>query len=136
MIFHLWNSIDKVSARARYDRPKAFRLPVVANMDESDTVTYQPSNYPGVYHGLSVSSIKQARRKSFKPAGGGEDSREDSIESLVASQKSQRIPPVIIDKSVASIETTPGISYKLFLPNTSSVTVSPGLKGQFFHNYF
>ena len=31
----IWDSKDKVSARARFDRPKAFRLPIEENADNA-----------------------------------------------------------------------------------------------------
>lgn len=38
-VLKVWDSKDKVSARARFDRPKAFRLPPTKTVDEIDLDT-------------------------------------------------------------------------------------------------
>lgn len=111
----LWNTVDKVSARVRYDRPKAFRLPVSA--EKSESTTTHLSHLPGVYHGLSSTSIKQARRKSVRPSGCMENHGDDSFECLVSPQKSQKV----LDHEQGNT-----FAKELTLIDSS---LSPGLKG-------
>ena len=56
----LWNTSDRLSPRARFDRPKAFRLPVPANklgdineLHDSQGLIgggHKPNNMPNVFH--------------------------------------------------------------------------------------
>lgn len=128
---HLWNSPDKVSARARYDRPKAFRLPL-SKRDPKDN-----KHFPGVYHDLSTTSVKFARRRSRRLSEVMDfDGIEDSMEYLV-SQKSQMIPPIIEeihfeDKNYPSSNIIPSqtqIATQSQSTTITSTSLTPGLKG-------
>lgn len=99
----LWNNHDKLSARAKYDRPKAFRLPAPKKHDhdqseDSEGLTNgssRPQRLPGVYHTLCPTS-RQARRKSRRTSELIEsiDSGEDIVEHFGSPPKSLKIPTI------------------------------------------
>lgn len=150
----LWNSHEKLSARAKYDRPKAFRLPAPKKHDhdqseDSEGLTSgssRPHRLPGVYHTLCPMS-KQARRKSRRPSELIEsiDSGEDIVEHLSSPPKSLKIPtiteepetpgdkvvhelnssaPEALLSNVHMKETIPILPLPRVLPSTSSMTCS------------
>ena len=69
----LWNSVDKLSARARYDRPKAFRLPAMKTkgsnqlLEESAGLTSRgerPEKLPVLYQDKILNSRRRKRKGS------------------------------------------------------------------------
>ena len=57
----VWDTKDKVSAKARFDRPKAFRLPAMRAADEVDLdiirELLQQEGKINVHLGMSLSSV-------------------------------------------------------------------------------
>jgi hypothetical protein len=102
----VWNTKDRLSSRAKYDRPKAFRLPVPKSADSgnaedaTNSGSRRPSHMPGVHHDLSLN--KRSRRKirkrtsdtveSIESEG---ESQESLHESLISPRKSLKIPDQI-----------------------------------------
>lgn len=132
LTFQLWNSKEKVSARAKYDRPKAFRLPVP---DDINTPC-RPAHLPGVYHNLSQQTRRRINRKRSEVI----ESEGESYESLVSPQKSLKIPPSIKEddhvlQQPSSADPTPQASDESLKPpnilesQTFFLSSSPGLKG-------
>lgn len=75
LTIRLWNTSDKLAPRARFDRPKAFRLPVPTkhgNAEESQDSDgligggARPSHLPNVLH--DAIPIKRSRRASRRPS--------------------------------------------------------------------
>ena len=66
----LWLCPSKMTARARYDRPKAFRLPIFSDPDLAKSALgelgRQPSRFPDVSHDQKVRNYKgrSTRRQS------------------------------------------------------------------------
>ena len=130
----LWNSPDKVSARARYDRPKAFRLPM-SKRDPKDNKLH----FPGVYHDLSTTSVKIARHRSRRLSEQIDlEGIDDSMECL-ASQKSQTMPSIIeeihFEEKNDPISNT-HVNFSQTQVNASSqstltsASLTPGLRGK------
>lgn len=128
----LWNSPDKVSARARYDRPKAFRLPL-SKRDPKDNKLH----FPGVYHDLSTTSVKIARHRSRRLSEQIDlEGMDDSMEYL-ASQKSQTMPSIIeeihFEEKNDPISNTQFSQTQINGPSQSTMTsasLTPGLRGK------
>lgn len=150
----LWNNHNKLSARAKYDRPKAFRLPAPKKHDhdqseDSEGLTSsnsRPQRLPGVYHTLCPTS-RQARRNSRRPSELIEsiDSGEDIVEHFGSPPKSLKIPtiteevetlgdkvvlelnssaPEVLLSNVHMKETIPVLPLPQVLPSISSMTCS------------
>lgn len=70
----LWTLPSKISARARYDRPKAFRLPSLSleNLENPGAMELrkQPARYPDVSHDHHVRNMKGRSRKQTKQSWG------------------------------------------------------------------
>ena len=71
----VWNSVNKLSPRARFDRPKAFRLPapkkVVEGVESQDSEglfsgRQRPAHLPTVFH--DAIPTKRSRRNSRRPS--------------------------------------------------------------------
>lgn len=55
----LWTATNKLSARARYDQPKAFRLPCLSEEDlGAAELGKRPSKFPDVSHDQQVRNAK------------------------------------------------------------------------------
>ena len=86
----LWNSVDKLSARARYDRPKAFRLPAMKTkgsnqlLGESAGLTSRgerPEKLPVLYQDKALNSRRRKRKGSTMKTS-ETDSSDVPIESM------------------------------------------------------
>ena len=127
----LWNRKEKISARAKYDRPKAFRLPVLYSSDDKINTPRRPLQLPGVYHFITQQSSRRNRRYSSEAI-----EYEESNESVISPQKSLDIPP-LIDEQESSMNASElhekVVSVKsvgvLDPPTTFFFSPNPGLKG-------
>lgn len=113
----VWNTKTKLSARARYDRPKAFRLPAPTSRqtqlptdsddaDGSRPLVRRPSKLPVVSHD---------RVRAYK---GGRQTNQTSTTSIQANQSSQSVDS---DVSMGDL----GQSLSQTLPRESNLGASP-----------
>ena len=63
LVIRMWTSSGKLSTRARYDRPKAFRLPSLSDPDLVEMggaleLSKKPSQFPNVSHEQQVRNSK------------------------------------------------------------------------------
>ena len=81
----VWNTLDKLSPRAKYDRPKAFRLPALKKHSDDQTEdsneltsdTQRPDRYAAVNHDIIPTKRSRRGSRRFSQAieclEGGED---------------------------------------------------------------
>ena len=81
----VWNTFDKLSPRAKYDRPKAFRLPALKKHSDDQTEdsneltsdTQRPDRYAAVNHDIIPTKRSRRGSRRFSQAieclEGGED---------------------------------------------------------------
>lgn len=66
----LWPSVNKVSARACYDRPKAFRLPAQTEEDmDSREMSMHPAKFPEVSHNQKIRNSRGQSTRDKKTLG-------------------------------------------------------------------
>lgn len=96
----LWNNVDKLSPRARFDRPKAFRLPaphkpeVVDESQDSEGMYpngHRPTHLPNVHHD-AIQKKRSRRRRSSQVL--------ESLNDLSPRKAEQDIPMGTSDDSV------------------------------------
>ena len=71
----MWFCPSKLTARARYDRPKAFRLPVYSNPELEgsvmDELIKRPSRFPEVSHDQHVRNSRGRSTRAMKRQSAG-----------------------------------------------------------------
>lgn len=141
----IWNSLDKLSARARYDRPKAFRLPVQKGKgndqpsEEGEGLTSlseRPEKLPVIYQDKNINS-RRRRRKGSNYKASETDSSDVPIESIeclspvpmttVQTTTIAKQPAGIPQSQVLSTsDQTPSVNLKLLDHSHSvQITLSP-----------
>ena len=60
----LWNSKEKLAPRARFDRPKAFRLPVPPARDTDEQPERRPDKFPLVKQQMEPAESEGKRRRN------------------------------------------------------------------------
>ena len=86
----VWLCPSKLTARARYDRPKAFRLPVYSNSDMEgsvmDELLKRPSRFPEVSHDQHVRNSRGRSTRTIKrqSAGYGAVPVDSSLQSILS----------------------------------------------------
>ena len=143
----LWNSVDKLSARARYDRPKAFRLPAMKTKGSEQpleecvgltSLDERPEKFPVLYQDKNLNCRRRKRKGSTMKASetDSSDVPMESTECLtsmpavsaetakqpVASTGSQTLS--ISDHSPKANLTQPDRSSSVQLPLSSTITLA------------
>ena len=95
----VWNTKDKLSARARYDRPKALRLPAPSKNpphdgEEDMTANGQPARLPVVSQDLGRKSRRGRRGERRSTLSVAESDSDDLNTSIGENQSSVTNPRV------------------------------------------
>ena len=81
----LWNTKEKLAPRARFDRPRAFRLPIPTEEEEEEEGHGRPDRFPVVGQETERAGHRRRRKRLSKKTSSNMNSEGESDLDLSAS---------------------------------------------------